>query len=221
MDDPRLEETAHRDALAGLERLNRASGVARRLWRRIEATARRHAGPVEVLDVACGAGDTAIALARRARAAGLPVRVSGCDVHPTALAHARRRAQAAGVNVTFFETDVLRAPPRPRFDVICCSLFLHHLDDDQVIALLAGLRRAARRMVVVTDLRRSALGYVLAWAGARVLTRSRVCHVDAPRSVRAAFSGPELARLAARAGMGDGRLRRQWPQRFYLTWTRP
>ena len=102
-----------------------------------------------------------------------------------------------------------------------CHLFVHHLPEDRIVRLLASMRARARRAVVITDLVRSRLGHALALGASRALTRSRVVHVDAPRSVRAALSPRELGGLARRAGLGDAGIRRVWPERMMLTWRAP
>jgi hypothetical protein len=122
--------------------------------------------------------------------------------------------------VTFATLDVAHEPLPEGFDVVLCSLFLHHLDDDGAVALLRRMRGAARRLVVVSDLRRTALGHLYALVGCRLLSRSPVFHVDGPRSVEAAFTSGEARDLAARAGLAGARVVQRWPQRFLLTWRR-
>ena len=93
------------------------------------------------------------------------------------------------------------------FDVAMSTLFLHHLSDDEAQALLARLGKIAQKAVVVDDLCRSRRGYALAWMGTRLLTRSRIVHVDGPLSVKAAFTAVELRSLAQRAGLGTSTIR--------------
>ena len=62
------------------------------------------------------------------------------------------------------------------------------------------------------------LGYGLAWAGCRVLTRNPLCRVDGPLSVEGAFSLPEVLDLAAQCQLQDATIRKQWPERFLMTW---
>ena len=79
----------------------------------------------------------------------------------------------------------------------------------------------AARLLVVSDLRRSAAGYAVAWTTCRLLSRSPVVHFDGPVSVLAAWTPKELAALARDAGLAaDGRLslRHCWPWRMLLTW---
>jgi len=221
MDQPDLDRQLHEQALQGLARVNRISGTAATLWMRIRRLAEQNTGNgLHVLDVACGGGDTAIALSRRAKKVGIPIQISGCDINSTAVEFATARAKAANADVTFFQTDVLREPLPAGVDVVCCSLLLHHLDEGDVIRLFSVMREAAARMILVNDLIRSRWGYLLARCGIRLLTRSRICHVDGPLSVRAAFTPDEAVRLAEQAGLQDVEATRHWPQRFLLTWRR-
>ena len=98
------------------------------------------------------------------------------------------------------------------------SLFLHHLDRPRAIELLCRLQRVTRRLLLVHDLRRTPMGLAVAWLVPRLITRSPVVHVDGPRSVRAAFTIPEVAQLAADAGLRRARVERCWPWRYLLQW---
>lgn len=227
MDDPAIDPGVHQRALAGLGRINRVSGAADPLFARIASLARQHRDrPLRVLDLACGGGDVALALDQRAREAGLNIEIHGCDISTTALALAEASAARTGARVRFFPLDVL-CPPNPShplppgFDVICCTLFFHHLDDESAGDLLRRMAAAARKLVLISDLDRTPLGYLAAWIGTRLLSRSRVVHVDGTRSVRAAFTRAEIARLAGRAGLEGAIVRPIRPWRWLLEWSRP
>jgi hypothetical protein len=101
-----------------------------------------------------------------------------------------------------------------------CTLFLHHLEEPDAVALLRRMRDAARRAVVVSDLRRTALGAAFTRVGCRLLSRSDVFLEDGMRSVAAAFTTEEARRLAADAGLDGARLTQVWPQRWLLEWRR-
>lgn len=221
MDQPDLDAGAHATALTALTRINWWSGSARILWSPLVEVAGTHASrPLRVLDVATGAGDVPVRLWQKARRAGIPLEIAGCDVSETALTYARRRAEAAGADVTFFALDALRAPLPRDYDVIVSSLFLHHLDEADAVALLRGMGQAARSRVLVNDLVRSPGGYALAYLGTRFLSRSWVAHVDGPRSVEGAFTTDEAMSLARQAGLNEAKVERCWPMRFLLSWRR-
>src|SRR5688572_6971282 len=131
MDDPGLDPAEHRRALAGLARINRFSGSVGVLWPPTRGLARETSGRMlTVLDVATGAGDVPLGLLAEAARAGLPLAVDGCDVSPTAVEAATRGANGAGTAAHFFVHDAIRDPLPTGYDVVTCSLFLHHLSDD-------------------------------------------------------------------------------------------
>jgi len=211
MDDPSLPAARHAAALAGLRRINRCSGVVPALWRQLAPL-----GAARVLDLGSGGGDVPVALARRAARRGLPLELHASDKSRFALETAGQRAQAAGVRLGLHALDVL-ADPLPRgYDVLMCSLFLHHLSTDEARDLLARMAASAGRLLLVSDLQRNALGLGLALVGTRLLSRSDVVHVDGPRSVRAAFTAEEVAELAQAAGVQRVRLSPVWPARWML-----
>ena len=221
MDNPGLSRELHFRALAGLSRLNGWSGSVRIIWRAIRSLQRDgNPASLRILDVATGAGDIPIGLWRHALRSGMTVEIDACDISPVALEYARRKSGEHGAGIRFFECDALMLDCVMEYDVVISSLFLHHLTEDQATKLLRVMSLAARRMVLVNDLVRSSAGYALARAATRVLTSSRVVHVDGPRSVESAFTSREALRLAKRAGLIGAGVVQKWPCRFLLTWVR-
>lgn len=222
MDGPGLDVREHHRALTALGRANRVSRTAGSLWPAVCRAAGRTPGrPLRILDLATGGGHVAVALARRAARAGMTIEITAYDISPVAVAYGRTLAGRAGVQrVRFEQLDMLRDAWPASADVAMCTLFLHHLDDGDAVALLKRMKAVAQRLVLVSDLRRTRLGYLFAVAGCHLLSRSRVFHVDGARSVRAAFTAAEADALAARAGLDGARVTFHWPQRWLLTWER-
>lgn len=221
MDEPGLDPDRHAAALRGLERINLVSRSAAILWPAIEARARQRNGSLQLLDLATGAGDIPIALWRRARRAGINLQLDACDLSDTALAFARTRALRVGAEVHFFRHDALAGPLPREYDIVISSLFLHHLEPEDAVTVLRHMAGSARHGVLVNDLNRSRAGWLLAWAGTRLLTTSRVAHTDGPRSVEGAFTIAEAAELAQRASLTGASVEARWPCRWLLTWMRP
>ena len=219
MDDPALAAPEHHAALHGLRHINAISRTSASVWPPIaRMLAAEGIAKATLLDVACGGGDVAIALARRARKRGVPLAVHACDISNTALQYATAEANHAEESVHFFRGDVLAEPLPRHYTIILSTLFLHHLEDGQIVTLLRKLAAQADH-VVISDLIRGPVGYALAWLGTRLLSRSPIVHEDGLRSVRAALTLREARALAAQAGLGNAQFRRQWPRRFLMTWS--
>ena len=101
--------------------------------------------------------------------------------------------------------------------MILNSLFLHHFEADDVQTILTRFRDATTQGFIVEDLRRTMLGYSLAWAGGRLLTRSPIVHYDGVVSVEGAFSIAEIREVLTAADIQQVEIEKHWPQRFVLT----
>jgi len=225
MDDPDLDPALHTQALRALDRINRISGTHRRVAdivlrmaaeRRVEDPG---SPPIRVLDVGCGDGAVLLRVGRIARAQGIAVHLHGCDLSPVALDRARGSAAQADIELTLTELDATRDPLPPGFDLVTSTLFLHHLNDADTVRVLSGMRDAGR-VGLIQDLRRTRIGYVLAWAGVRLLSRSAVARTDGPLSVQGAYTMREMMALCARAGLAGAEVRRGWPERLVVYWRR-
>ncbi len=221
MDRQDLDPLEHRHALRGLARLNIAAASARAKRAPILALARGSSRTLRVLDVACGAGDGIVALAKDRALARLPLEFHGCDRSEVAVMHAREYAKACGANVTFHPCDVLNddlstlAP-----DVIVNSLFLHHLDAGDASRFVRRMCDAARLAFIAVDLLRTRLGFALAYLASRLLTTSHIVRFDALASVRAAYSLDEVNAIIADSGVTNARVESVWPERYRIEWRR-
>ncbi len=222
MDDPHLDPALHVQALRGLRRINRLSASDRVVWRPVADLAQTlGVRRLRLLDVATGGGDVPLALWRRAKRRGLDLEILGLDISPRAVALGQQRASAIGADLHFASLDALAEPLPDDYDVVMCSLFLHHLSHGQAVTLLRNMAAAAKHLLLIHDLERSRLGLLAAQAVCRTLTRSPVVRIDGPRSVRAAFSVEEVRRLAQEADLDDVQVVRRWPFRYLVTWKKP
>jgi SAM-dependent methyltransferase len=163
-----------------------------------------------VLDAGTGSGDFARRLVRESlkrlpRSAARDVQVVAVELRPEVLAVARRTL-AGTPNVTLLEADVRELPMADAVvDVAHASLLLHHLEPEEVVAALRELRRVARRSVVVNDLRRGLVPFVMTAAPVLAYSRGAYTRHDGILSARRAYTLDETDALAAEAG-----LRRAW-----------
>lgn len=108
--------------------------------------------------------------------------------------------------------DAFRLPFRDRsFDLVFCSLFLHHFEDGRVSDLLRGMHRLSRRALLAIDLERSVIARAFLPATRWAFRWQAVTMYDGPVSVEAAFSPAELHKLALDAGLHNAKVRRHLP----------
>ncbi len=219
MDQPGLDEQTHRHALRSLQRINFFSRSSHILWPSISQLAQEFSDrPIKLLDVACGGGDVAVTLYTMAAKRGITLQVEGCDLSPVAVKHCREHADKRRASVKFHQFDAIQDGIPGSYDVVTCSLFLHHLEEETAVRLLRHMASSSKHLVLINDLIRSRFGYLLAYFGCRLLSRSGIVHVDGPLSVAAAFTCDEALELSQRAGLAGARISKHWPERFLMSW---
>jgi ubiquinone/menaquinone biosynthesis C-methylase UbiE len=108
---------------------------------RVVELARLESGQ-SVLDIGCGTGSLAIAASRRVGASGS---VDGIDASPAMIARARRKADHAGIAVTFTSGVVEQLPfPDGRFDCVLSTMMVHHLPRAAREQCMREVRRVLR-----------------------------------------------------------------------------
>ncbi len=158
----------------------------------------RPGGLGEVLSLGCGRGRFERAMAQQAD------RVLGIDSSPESIEDARRTAECEGnAKVRFECADVLDLSLDRRFDTVVCIGFLHHLMEDEAIALLRRIRDHLRPGGLLHTQDPSARG-ILRRLGRRVLgDRYDAYHTEDEREL-----DPESVRaLVLEAGFAKAEIR--------------
>jgi len=102
--------------------------------------------------------------------------------------------------IAFIQGDVLSFGEEGQYDMVLCSLALHHFDDAAAVRLLERCRNLSRRFVLVADLRRGFLATVGVYLLTALIYREPMTRTDGRLSAARAFSFREFGSLAERAG---------------------
>lgn len=209
MDQEDISFEEFHDCLQGLEIINHLTLAYRPtlIWLHPWITAGE---PLCILDAGCGGGDMLRQIARQLRrrnTASPAIKLLGVDLNPWS-------KQSAELNNSFpsihYETaDIFSFQPARSIDIIICSLFTHHLTDDQVVDFLRWIDARATKGWFINDLHRHPLPYYFIKTATAVFSRNRLIRHDAAVSVARAFSIADWRQLLARAGIGD-RAHIQW-----------
>ena len=175
-------------SLADLRLVNRWFGGASTMCGLLQqVAAKTRLKEIRMLDVAGASGDIP-------RTAVEGMRRYGTELSVTLLDRA-----ASHLNGKFPAVlgDALALPfGDDTFDVVACSLFVHHLEPNQVERFVREGLRVARVAVLINDLRRHPLHLALIYAGLPLF--SRITRHDAPVSIRRAYTLPELREMLGR-----------------------
>jgi len=202
IDRPGTDPAWVREELELLERTNARFGVHRLMIRFIDRIAgATHPTRLSILDLATGAADIPRAIAGVLRARGQAATITAVDSNPSVL-HIAREACRDWPEIRLEQHDARCLPyAAESFDVVMCSLALHHFSSVDAVAILRRMQELARLGYVVNDLRRTWPAILVCDMLARVLLRSPIARHDAPQSARAAFAWDELKAMAREAGL--------------------
>lgn len=200
LDQPEVPDAAKVDIVARLDRLNRALHAYQRFFAVlrpvITAVYRRERRPVRILELASGSGNFTLALARQARAAGLPVAVSGSDYLAAHVAEGARRAAAAGLEVAFREVNAfdMHNVGEGEFDLVFLAQTMHHFSPGQLARMVEQATRKTPHFIGI-DVRRSLHVWGIVPAMVALNPHWGFLH-DGIVSLRKMYSEPELALIA-------------------------
>jgi 2-polyprenyl-3-methyl-5-hydroxy-6-metoxy-1,4-benzoquinol methylase len=198
---PELERDLH-----NLETLNRLFG-GHAIVRKVVTPHLRAGAHVEILDLATGAGDIPRLLASIAGQRGCSVQITAVDANASSLAVARSRVPSEiAERISFVHADVLSFEPAPpkQFDIVLCTLALHHFSREDAIHLLVRIKSLAHRLALVTDLRRTFAGRVGLYFLTATWLRNAMTRHDARLSIQRAWSFAEMAALLREANWPPG-----------------
>lgn len=170
-----------------------------------------------VLDVGAGSGELLGVIADFARFEGRAARLVGLDLN---MLSAREIAAESGRHkeISAVQGDAMNLPfADDAFDYAICSLFTHHLTDDQIRRVLPEMSRVAGRGIVVIDLERSPMAWLLYQLFCTAYRISPLVRQDGSLSIRKGFLTNEFEDLGRSASLNAVSVRRHSPYRIVLS----
>jgi SAM-dependent methyltransferase len=156
--------------------------------------------PVRIVDVGSGGGDLLRRIASWARSRGIAVQLTGIDLNPHA-ARAAAECTPKELGIAWLTGNALEYRPEKPPDIIVSSLMAHHLEDEEIVALLRWMETAAQAGWFINDLERSQWSCrMFGWLD-RIAGWHRFVRHDGPVSFRRAFLREDWLRLLALAGI--------------------
>ena len=201
MDRPQPVSPELEADLINLASLNRHFG-SHRLVRRFLASWLQRDRSYRVLDLCTGAGDIPRMMLDWARPRGITLRIDAVDANAATIEIAGKHSTAYP-EINYVRGDVLTYESANSYDLVTCSLALHHFSEANAVRLLRRCRELSHRFVLVADLERHAATTLAVWLLTALVYREPMTQHDGRVSAQRAFSFREMRALAEQAGWRD------------------
>ena len=198
MDRPQPVSSELEKDLRNIRQLNRFFGSHRLVLHFL----RRWIKPgdhVRIVDLATGSGDIPRLIVDYAQKIGAKVEVDALDRQSATLEIARKLS-GNYPEISYIDANILEWQPADPYDIVLCSLALHHFSDEDAVRLLRRCRELSHKFVLVSDLRRGLLATIGVYLLTALIFREPMTRYDGRVSAARAFSFAELDDLAGRAG---------------------
>jgi 2-polyprenyl-3-methyl-5-hydroxy-6-metoxy-1,4-benzoquinol methylase len=198
MDRPQPVSSELEKDLRNIRQLNRFFGSHRLVLHFL----RRWIKPgdhVRIVDLATGSGDIPRLIVDYAQKIGAKVEVDALDRQSATLEIARKLS-GNYPEISYIDANILEWQPADPYDIVLCSLALHHFSDEDAVRLLRRCREFSQKFVLVSDLRRGLLATIGVYLLTALIFREPMTRYDGRLSAARAFSFAEVDDLAGRAG---------------------
>jgi len=167
---------------------------------------------IRIVDIGCGNGDMLRTLAGYAAKNGLNFRLTGIDANRAAIEHARELSRDSS-SITYECQDFLTQPDQGRYDIVLCTLTLHHFSDAEIHQLITLFQSRAALGIVINDLHRHRLAYYLFRVICYVFRLSELNRNDGLVSILRGFKKKDLHAFS-RNLTGNVSIRWKWAFRY-------
>jgi SAM-dependent methyltransferase len=169
-----------------------------------------------IVDIGCGGGDAMIQIAKWGRANGFKLQLTGVDMNPDCISYMKTACQTFSeiTGVVSDYRDYLKI--KTNVDIIHCSLFCHHLKDDELTELFDYMNRFAVVGFVINDLQRHWFAYYSIKYITRLFNGSALVKNDAPLSVLRGFRKKELKIIFKSANVQNIEISWKWAFRYLV-----
>ena len=197
MDDFTLEGDMFRDTLDKLEAINRLLGgnsvTIKGLKKLLKTQSKSKV--IKILDLGCGNGDILRDVAKFGRNNNYRFKLMGIDANYAAIEYAKELSKNYP-ELSFETIDIFSEGFKEQtYDIILCTLFLHHFKNEELISFLKPTVQKATIGVVVNDLHRHRLAYYL-FKLIGLFIKNKMVREDGLTSVLRAFKRKDLEAIS-------------------------
>jgi 2-polyprenyl-3-methyl-5-hydroxy-6-metoxy-1,4-benzoquinol methylase len=207
-------ELEYKDCLYQLGRIGKYLGGNRATFKAIQAMKE----PIQsLLEVGCGGGSFSFECAKR-----FPdIKIVGIDLAREAIEYANQLTVATPLqNLQYKIQDSKKSLAECKsVDIVTATLVCHHMQDNEIIEFLKNAKRVARTAIIINDLHRNWIAYLLFAIVAPIFFCNRLIIHDGLLSIKRAFIKSDWKYYLTQAGINEEDQQITWyfPFRWVVT----
>jgi len=165
-----------------------------------------------IVDLGCGNGDMLRRVSKLGDRIGYQFKLMGIDANKDSIQYATLLSLGYK-NITFHQMNIFSEEFKDlTYDIALSTLFLHHLNDEEIIDKLSLLNKQARVGIVVNDLHRNKVAYFL-FNIISFFINNKIIRNDGLVSIRRGFKKDELVNFANKLQIKSD-IRWKWAFRY-------
>ncbi len=216
MDDFAMEGEILREALDKIAKINQLLGGNKLTLQGVQhlISNKNTNDELLIVDVGCGNGDMLRSLADYAKENNLNFNLIGIDANPFTIDHAKKLSSQYP-NISYLCEDIFDSKFKTlKYDIVLCTLTLHHFKEDEIIQLMDVFYNNARVGIVINDLERSAIAYRLFQGLCFAFQLNAMSRKDGLVSILRGFKKKELQAFSKQLNLTKYTIDWKWAFRY-------
>lgn len=169
---------------------------------------------ITIVDIGCGNGDMLRMLAKYGKKHHLTFKLIGVDANAFTINYAERLSKDFP-NIEYLCMDIFSENFKQlQYDIVLCTLTLHHFTTDQIAEIMAVLNKNASIGIVVNDLHRSKIAYRLFEVIGVVFNLNKMSRSDGLISILKGFKKKELEYFSKKLNLKNYTINWKWAFRY-------
>ena len=216
MDDFAMEGKMLIDALDKIAKINQLLGGNKLTLQGVKNLLSKETSNKEVIivDIGCGNGDMLRKLADYGSDTNRNLKLIGIDANQFTIHHAKGLSTLYP-NISYQCEDIFDGKFKTlKYDIVLCTLTLHHFKEDEIIQLIDILYKNANIGIVINDLERSAVAYRLFQGLCFLFGLNEMSRKDGLVSILRGFKKEELLAFSKKLDLKKYTIDWKWAFRY-------
>lgn len=216
MDDFDMKGEVLQDALDKIAKINQLLGGNKLTLEGVKSILKESPAKnkLTVVDIGCGNGDMLRSLADYLEDKDIKISLIGIDANQFTVDYAEKLS-VHYPNISYLCEDVFdKEFENLHYDIVLCTLTLHHFKDDEICKLLNVFKNNAKLGIIINDLHRSSISYRLFQLLCGVFRLNDMSREDGLVSILRGFKKPELEQFSKKLAFKNYTIQWKWAFRY-------